>query len=345
MNRLDSIKDTTQFLEMLGVTPYERGKIRPDAWQLPVIVALIEELRDNGDCPSIVRDYNDPEFQDIAAPFRKDLSKVTLLEHSIEVAKAVVRDLRMSSRFVEHDLLNEIIMALAMDLGKIPAYRESGLYGSSEHQLVSASKLTEIEFRLFGKNSGCGPDDLIIKGIRGHHLRGIHRMADILRHADMEARKAELLRVRAGFREAPLKEWLDTEELVRRLSPKVNHLRNRQWQAFSHRGVVYVRPSLLYKVALKLAIEAQIIDLGLVYDSERDTALKGIVDIFKEKGLVPILDKAWFAAKFDIRGPFGNKVSVVTPLSGEIFNMHEIEKRKVGYLEAIKYVHLHKGIA
>jgi len=345
MSQLDSIKDTTQFLVMLGVTPYEREKIRPDPWQLPVMVALIKELRDHGDCPSIVRDYNDPEFQDIAAPFRKDLSKVTLLEHSLEVAKAVVRDLRMSSRFVEHDLLNEIIMALALDLGKIPAYRESGLYGSSEHQLVSASKLTEIEFRLFSKNSGCGPDDLIIKGIRGHHLRGIHRMADILRHADMEARKAELLRVRAGFREAPLKEWLDTEELVRRISPKVNHLRGGKWQAFSHRGIVYVRPGFLYKIAVKLAIEAGIVDLGLVYDSERDTALKGIVDLLKNQGLVPILGKDWFASKFDIRGPYGVNVSVVTPLSGEIFNMHEIKKRKVGYLEAIKYVHLHKGIA
>jgi len=330
---------------MLGVTPYERGKIRPDPWQLPVIVALIKELRDNGDCPSIVRDYNDPEFQDIAAPFRKVLGKVTLLEHSLEVAKAVVRNLRFGTRYFENSLLNELIMALSMDFGKIPAYRESGLYSNSEHQLVSASQLTVIECRLFGKAINCGPDSLIVKGIRGHHLRGAHRMADIMRQADMEARKAELLRMRAGFREAPLKEWLDTEELVRRISPKVNHLRGGKWQAFSHKGVVYVRPGFLYKVAVKLAIEAGIVDLGLIYNSEKDTALRGIVDLLKDQGLVPILGKDWFAAKFDIRGPYGVNVSVVTPLRGEIFNMDEIKKRKVGYLEAIKYVHLHQGQA
>jgi len=345
MNILDTIEDTTEFLVMLGLTPYERGKIRPDPWHLPVLAALIEELRDNGSCPSIVRDYNDPEFQDITAPFRKDLRRITLVEHAVEVCRAVVHDIRMSARFFEHDLLNELIMALAMDLGKIPAYRESGLYGSTEHQLVSASKLMEIEFRLFGRNVYCGPDSLIIKGIRGHHQRGIHRKSDILRKADIEARKAELLHHKPGFREADFREWLDREELVLRLSPKVNHLRGGNWQAFSHRGVVYVRPGLLYKAALKLAIESEVIETGLVYKSEKDIILRKIVDLFKEEDLVPILDKDRFAAKFDIRGPFGVNVSVVTPLRCEIFEMHEIEGRKAGYLEAIKYVHLHRGVA
>jgi len=343
MNPLETIQDTIQFLEMIGATPYDIIRLDPEPWQSKIIVALLEEVRDHGDCPSLVMDYNDPEYLDITQPFRKFLMRVPLSEHVVEVCRAVLQGIRMSCRYIEHDLLDELIMALAMDLGKIPSYRESGLYGTREHQLVSALKLADIENRLFGKVWYCDSDSLIIKGIKGHHIRGLHRKSEILRKADMAARKAELLQ-KPGFREAPLREWLHIDELVGRLAPKVNHLSGGKWQAFSHKGVVYVRPDFLYKAVLKLAVEAGVVDKGFIYYSEKETVIREVVDLLREEGQVPILQKDRCAAKFDIRGPFGVNVSVVTPLRGELFGRYEVEKRKAGYLESIRYVHLHRGV-
>jgi hypothetical protein len=344
MNPLETIKGITPFLEMIGATQYDIIRLDPEPCQLPILVALLEEVRLHGGCPSLVMDCNDPEYLDITPPFRKHLMRVTLSEHVVEVCRAVLQDIRMSCRHIKDDLLDELIMALAMDLGKIPSYRESGLYGTREHQLVSALKLADIESRLFSKVWYCGSDSLIIKGIKGHRIRGLHWKSEILRKADMAARKAELLQ-KLGFREAPLREWLDTNELVGRLAPKVNHLRGGKWQAFSHKGVVYVRPDFLYKVVLKLAVETGVVEVGLIYYSEKETIIREVVDLLREAGQVPILRKDRCAAKFDIRGPFGVNVSVVTPLRGELFDRYEIEKRKAGYLESIRYVNLHKGLA
>jgi len=96
---------------------------------------------------------------------------------------------------------------------------------------------------------------------------------------------------------------------------------------------------------LKLAVETGVVEVGLIYYSEKETIIREVVDILREAGQVPILRKDRCAAKFDIRGPFGVNVSVVTPLRGELFDRYEIEKRKAGYLESIRYVNLHKGLA
>ena len=46
--------------------------------------------------------------------------------------------------------------------------------------------------------------------------------------------------------------------------------------------------------------------------------------------------------KFYIKGPFGAKPFILTPIKGDFFNLKEIEARKVGYLGAITQISLSK---
>lgn len=341
---VDISKTLLEYLSRLGITPVEYGELYAGPGQRRVLEAVVEELRDYGDFPSIVSDYNDPEFLDIAGAARKDLRSINLNTHSLMVAGALMQGLRKESRSdFKFSALDYLIMALAHDLGKIPFYLVSGVYNSREHQLVSAAKLTEIEYSLFGENIHYGPDSNTINAIKGHHHRGVTWKAEILRKADMEARKRELLHVKPDFRESPLSEWLEPAELAGRIAPYVNRLRGGRWDAFSFRGTVYCRPKLIYRKARELSLDSKVADLRFIYGSEKEAAMREVVNLLRERGSVLILEEKRFAAKFDIRGPFGVNTSVLTPLRGEIFNMLEVEKRKAGYLEAIKYVHLHKG--
>jgi len=306
--------------------------------EMLVLEAVIDELERHSSCPSIVNDNSDPESRDILPAIKRDLRRITLKNHSLMVAHILLRNIDSM-----RDILSYAIIALAHDLGKIPVYRKSGIFNSREHQLVSAMKFDEIE-----ESTHDGERKYIIpfpvsEAIRGHHYRGIGIMSDRLRAADMEARKWELLHLRPGFREAPVREWFNIHELAERIAPHVNHLRGGCWKAFSFKNLVYCRPDLIYKKAQQLCLDAKVIDIRFIYESEKDLALKEIVDILRENDLIAAISGKHIAAKFDIRGPFGVKTSVLTPIKGSIFNMNEIERRKVGYLEAVQYVHFHKG--
>jgi len=309
-----------------------------DPGEMLVLEAVIDDLERHGSCPSIVNDNRDPESRDILPVIKRDLRRITLKTHSLIVAHILLTDMGGL-----RDTFSYVIMALAHDLGKIPIYRDTGIYSTHEHQLVSAMKFDAIEAAIQVDGTKYIIPYPISEAIRGHHCRGVCTTSDRLRGADMKARKLELLHLRPEFREAPVREWLNIHELAERISPHVNHLRGGGWQAFSFKNFVYCRPDLIYKKAQQLCLEAKVIDIRFIYESEKDQALKEIVDILRENDLITIIGSNKIAAKFDIRGPFGVKPSVLTPIVGTIFNMNEIERRKVGYLESIQYVHLHKG--
>jgi len=329
MNAPDQGSPLMGLLERLK--PYEEIFVAQNADGL--FRALISELDRFGHCSSIVTRANDSEAVELYS-VRENLSRVSLKEHTVGVTNKIISLLETTYHDFENHIPRAVIAALSHDLGKIPEYWASGVYNTSEHQLVSASRLREL-----AGNAQITWLDEAIRAVKDHHIRTNNQFSALLKEADKGARELELLRFSGNRSIMPMEQWLDPAKLVKLIEPHVNVLKAGKWQAISFGGIVYCMPGFLYEQAKSLSRQEKALDLAVIYESEKEVALRRITGILRQAEYIPdLLQQNYYARKFEILAVGGKKKFILTPLRGEHFNLQELEARKTGYLSTIKEV-------
>lgn len=147
-----------------------------------IINKILLELDVFGDCSSVVKNnvIADPD-NDYKIDLFKLLSRVTLLDHSLGVARAMAKLITKDSH-----LADSFIVALGHDLGKLPKWHDS-LYRTGNHPRLSTSALDEIpEFLAL-------PNYLSLRNtVAEHHLLTTKNgLTTRLKECDMTVRNQE----------------------------------------------------------------------------------------------------------------------------------------------------------
>jgi hypothetical protein len=303
------------------------------------IYKIIELLDEHGGCPSIVTtSINKDSETDEIYSIRDTLLKVSLKDHSYRVTKIALKLLKETYREKDYENLipKMIVTALGHDLGKIPALRESGLYAKADHPLISAQKVNEI---FMGK-------DIIwlnsaVDAIKNHHRQTNDPFTLLLKEADGKAREIE---VSECSKDISIKEWdgwFNVRSFLEILKPQINVIQTgKKWKAFSFGGTVYCQPDFLYEAARKLASEKKVIDMKLLRVSDKEQAIKKVVESLRQaRALSSDIGESFWGRTYEIHSERFKKKMFLIPIKIEAFGIpHEIERRKEGYLEIVRSV-------
>jgi len=294
---------------------------------------LINLMETHGSCPSVIIGTRDTESIDLIT-VRDNLAQVSLKEHTYTVTRKLISLIKETYMDYENLIPKALITGLAHDIGKIPALRDSGLYNTSEHPLISANKLAE----LFSQKDVFWSRDAA-RAVKEHHIFSEDQFTRLLKEADRSAREIELIRFIKDYEIKPFDTWFDTNKFMDLLDPHINMTKNEKYQVFSFKGIIYSRPDFLYDLTKKLLREIKVIDLTFVYDSEKEHALRLIVNALRTSGVIPdALQKNYYVRRFEMKTYTGRKSrAMFTPIKmDERFDITKIELRKMGFLETIE---------
>jgi hypothetical protein len=301
---------------------------------LPGVCEIIALLEKEGGCPSVVNTKGDSESDDIYS-IADILGKVTLKKHSFLVAKIAIRLLQETYRDYEMMVPQTVVAALGHDLGKIPSLRGEGGYATEDHPNISARKVAEI-FK--------GPDihwiNRVISAIKDHHRLSNDQFTAILKGADTKAREVEFAE---NSKDMILKEWSDwfnPQYLLDAIEPHVNVIQtDNKWKAFSFDGTVYCQTDIIYDEAKSLGNRHKIIDMSLLKATEKEVALKKIVNSLKGIDAINGVGEGYYGRHFEVQfGKIKRKMFLV-PIKLDAFkNAPAIEKVKDSYPPVITAV-------
>ncbi|QOX80779.1 HD domain-containing protein (plasmid) [Trichlorobacter lovleyi] len=152
---------------------------------MEVIEDILTLLDEYGDCPSVVtRNVNEPDKKLDPKVIEVLKTKVTLIEHTLNVTDEVLRRLPAGPIAPKG-----VIAALAHDLGKLPAYYDK-MYATGDHKMLGISVLDGMP-----KFKGLQYADDILVAIRRHHDtldKEAPFLVSTLKDADQSARRNEL---------------------------------------------------------------------------------------------------------------------------------------------------------
>jgi hypothetical protein len=180
-----------------------------------------------------------------------------------------------------------------------------------------------------------------VDAIKNHHRQTNDPFSLLLKEADGKAREIE---VSECSRDISIKEWdawFNVRSFLEILKPQINVIQTgKKWKAFSFGGLVYCQPDFLYEAARKLASENKIIDMTLLRVSEKERALRKIVESLKRANVVGNeLGEDYYGMFYEIQMDKAKRKMFLTPLKIDAFGMpSEIEKVKEGYLQVIRSV-------
>ncbi|MCX5815256.1 MAG: HD domain-containing protein [Proteobacteria bacterium] len=300
---------------------------------LPVIQTLLNIISQYGSAPSILAGQtNDNESIDLRS-VKDCLDNVSLEEHTYSVTRNLISILKENNADYELSVPKALITGLAHDIGKIPEYVASGKYNTLNHSTTSADKLAELltDVDVFWKKEA-------IATVKEHHESSKDQFTFYLKEADRRAREMEIVRYTSGYDIVPFKEWFSVDEFLERLLPDINIAKDQgKYNVFSFKGVVYAQHTYLYELARNLCSDKMVIDLMFVYKSEQEAATRLVVNLLKESGFImDTLYQNRYFQSFIIKTAGHKKNEHLTPIKPDIrFDMEEIEKRKMGYLETI----------
>ena len=156
--------------------------------QKAVCVQILHLLDQEGNCPSVVSMNGDVEGSWDENTYQL-LARITLLDHSLNVAEQAVRLLGESESW--HVIPDTMIAALGHDLGKLQSLR-GHLYSTGEHPLAAGLPLSRITgFKDLPRK------DEVLRAINLHHKRPDGLLGKTLKKADQLARQRELEKVSA----------------------------------------------------------------------------------------------------------------------------------------------------
>ncbi|MCX5814111.1 MAG: HD domain-containing protein, partial [Proteobacteria bacterium] len=262
------------------------------------------------------------------------LNNVSLEEHTYSVTRNLISILKEDNADYELSVPKALITGLAHDIGKIPEYVESGKYNTLNHSTISADKLAELltDVDVFWKKDA-------IAAVKEHHASSKDQFTNLLKEADRRAREMELVRFTSGYDIIPFKEWFSVDEFIRRMLPDINIAKDQvKHKVFSFKGVIYARHTYLYELARNICNDKMVIDLMFVYKSEQEAATRLVVNLLKESGFIMDTlhrNKSFQSFIIKIAGRKDKKEHLTPIKPDKRFDMAEIEKRKMGYLETI----------
>ena len=295
---------------------------------------IMELLERYGDCPSVVDTVTDSERGEVTR-IGNILSKVTLRDHTFNVTRIALRLLKDTYHDPVGYIPVTIIAALGHDLGKIPELRSQGSYVKADHPPTSVSIVEGI----FEKDKDAHWLKMVAKAIGEHHQSATDPLSELLKEADGKARQME---IEQAEKRASLswEEWFDCRELLRRVGANVNVTQTGSaFRAFSLDGSVYCDPTFLYETAGAMAAERSIIDITLLRGTDKDRALRRIVEsLRKEDVLTPELGKAYTTRRYEVQIEQRNpKKMLLVPIKADAFeNRAEFEEIKKGAPPLIK---------
>ena len=170
--------------------PFEKRR------ELAVIKRVLLELDERGLCSSVVAGDGKSAF----APTAKRFSRVTLLDHSLRVARCM-REIH-DSLYTERVLFGKhLIAALAHDVGKMEHLRPEGTrYVKDDHAAASARALNAWIMECGGEEAALEFRS-VVDSVRNHHrsVDGADPILKNLKRADKAAREEEF----SGVRRSP----------------------------------------------------------------------------------------------------------------------------------------------
>ena len=304
------------------------------AGMLEGINKMVELLERCGDCSSVVDTIADSEKK-VATRVGGILSKVTLRDHTFNVVRIALRILKETYHDPVGYVPAAIIAALGHDLGKIPQLRSQDKYVKADHPLTSVSIVEEI----FEKDKDAHWLKMVVKAIGEHHQSASDQLSELLKEADGKARQLE---IEQAEKRASLawEEWFDCKELLRRVGVTVNVTQTGSaFRAFSVDETVYCDPTFLYETAGAMAAEKGIIDINLLRDTDKDKALRRIVESMRKQDMLTSeLGKAYTTRRYEIQVEQGKpKRTFLVPVKASAFeNRAEFEAIKAGGPPLIK---------
>lgn len=166
----------------------------------------------------------------------------------------------------------------------------------------------------------------------------------MLREADKQARQMELVRFTQNYNIESFNSWFNVEEFLKAFKDRINVTAKGKVDVFLFKGIVYAKPESLYDTAKQLMFDKKVLDMLFLYESERENAVKKIVEKLREKGLIPdIISEPYITRKFEIRMKMQIKkqqqVLVAIKADTYLSELEIIERRKAGsQLELIEAV-------
>ena len=345
------------------VAPFE--KILGTSGYLKPVTNLLSLLDAYGDCPSVVKLNQDHEYQEIQNVYDL-LSKITLLDHSLNVAEQMISDVVRSKTKDPEMIMGKIIVAaLGHDIGKIPDLMNGDTCRKGDHPYISYLVLKNA---IFTETSPQHED--ILSAVKSHHFQVREGFTHDLRKADQAAREmeAEQLSLR-GESASPLiqilheqttlesanqqqvknpKEkgespevmdlsWLDLDEFLAFIEPEINRIENKTYfRAFSmNNGLVYIMLSLVSEAVIQLAKRHNHAEVLVNADTtEKKRSIEFTVKtLLADKGLIPsFIGKGFSGARFGLMDANGKKkmVGIYMPVEARAFktSLADMENKK-----------------
>lgn len=242
------------------------------------LLKIIEMLETYGDCPSVVLEAktSDEECVDLYS-IRDTLGQVTLKDHTHRVARHGMALLAQNYKDAEPLVPKMLVACLGHDLGKIPAFRASGIYSMRDHPAVSIVKVKEA----FQGHDVFWLDE-VCDVIGAHHRHVRDGFASLLKEADGRAREEEVARTSQSMEIKRWDDWFKVPEFLELLDPLINYGnatkgKKEDWVGVTVDGVAYCQTSALYGVVRDLARQKRVVDIHLFRASDKDDILRRLV--------------------------------------------------------------------
>jgi len=307
-------------------------------------LALLYLLDREGGCPSVLESDRLREGYPIA--IYRALRRVSLLEHSMNVARQLLK--LVEERYLGYENLIPKILVLSFghDLGKLPSLRaEEGKEGIDDHGELGARRVEGL-FSFSGEIPWWFSSTLEM--IRRHHEQVKDPLDVDIQKADTLARQEEAARGMPGFSSRRFDEWFDPREFCEFILPRINEVQYPgKWEAFSHDFMVYFSPYSLYEWAREFALKKKVMDMTLWRVLEKREALRRIVESFREAGFLSCeIPEGSIGRYYDVELSNGRvKRLFLTAL--DIYTFYtfgvlpsKLEERKMGKLSLIRRVSL-----
>ena len=325
---------------------------------LPVIEKVLLVLDEHGICSSVVSGDGKSTF----SPTAKRFSRVTLLDHSLRVARRM-REMH-DAVYTEKVLYGKhLLAALAHDVGKMEHLRpEEGRYVKDNHAAASARALNGWIMECGGEKAAL-EFRAVVDAVRNHH-RSVNEPGSILenlKRADTAAREEEFSGRRKNPRAAVLPsdgedaeppEWLlrDIPRILNgHVAPAIN-VATLEKKPFaraisSTNGIVYVDPHYLFDGVREHIEREDIADMRF-FDSSRPEELRAkllVTNSLKSRNWVGEgVGDGYYAAfwNYEYEGKKVKKGGFWIPVFAEAFEvpLSELEKRKNTELRRITSV-------
>lgn len=310
-----------------------------------VAIELADLLLKNRDCSSLVpitQKHVDSETRYVCQDKRlySVLSRITLVEHAVRLARFVVDDRRPDD--INGNLIGAgLVTALACEIGKVPEVAVMGLSPEVlDHGFIAAGYLAS---RLSSIDKGWVKDAQ--DALREHHLaRRKTVLGELLYRAEAIVRSEEISAALFGddHRALPWKAWFRPEEFIDLIKPHVNVSKYGHFSALLWDTNLYCDINFIFDAAKKYAADMGVIDYRFARPTDRTELLKTVVDSLWQAGFAD--NSPRYYRHYDIQYVENYSARILTrPLIPVKHNwgsetMFEMDGRRKEHLKYIKSI-------